>query len=295
MHSNMVVPPETHFFYFSRVIQNRYEKAHDKQAFSKKLIDFWYNHKTRIKDLGLPKKVVVDIASKLKLTNPYDLFTLLLTLYRKERGAGIVGEKTPRHILYVREILKTYPDAKIISLFRDPRAAAWSEIKAPFGSPSVIVTTRRWRKYVKEHEQLKKLLPENQYLMLRYSDLIANTEGELQKICTFLGMNFEEAMLEYYNREEEGFAAREKSWKNGTLKPLQENRNEEWKSALTAWQITLVEHIAGDYLTRMGYEKSGCGLPFQKKLFYQCVDFSRSIWATLAKTRDEGYKNPSEI
>lgn len=291
VHSDIVVPPETHFFHSVNSIQKKFREAVEKKDFSKKLINFWYDHKTRIRDLGLSKEQVLELAEREKISDPVGLFNLQLTMYRKERDKKIIGEKTPRHILKTDEILEAYPEAKIISMFRDPRAAANSEIKARFGSPSVIVTTRRWRSYVEKHEQLKAELPDNQYMMLRYSDLIEDTDGVLHKICSFLGVSFEKQMLEYYKRDEEGFAKGEKSWKKGTLKPIQKDKNEEWKFALKKWQVSLVEDIAGEHLNKMGYQSKEDSLPFIKKLFYQCVDFSKSIWATLSNERDEGYKD----
>jgi hypothetical protein len=129
-------------------------------------------------------------------------------------------------------------------------------------------------------------------MTLRYQNLVDDTEGVLMQVCDFLGVNFEDQMLKYYKRDEVGFAEGEKSWKEGTLKPIQKDKNEEWKSKLTKWQISLVEDTVGEYLQKMGYKKSGESLSFPKKLFYQCVDFSRSIWATLTNARHEGYKNP---
>ncbi len=290
-HSEMVIPPETHFFHSYEFLNRKFE-SDSSESFRERLLRFWYSGKTRIKDLGLDEKAVSEQAKELDLKTPEELFTLQLTMYRKERGKKMIGEKTPRHIMQVKEILKVYPKAKFISMFRDPRAAAWSEIKAHFGSPSVLVTTRRWREYVNMHEQLSSQLTDKQYMMLRYQDLIDDSEGMLKQICAFLGVNFEEQMLEYYKRDEKGFAEGEKSWKKGTLKPIQKDKNEEWKSKLTKWQISLVESMAGKNLQKMNYEKSGESLSFPKKLFYQCVDFSRSIWATLTNARYEGYKNP---
>ncbi len=294
-HREIVIPPETHFFHSAADLEQKYSNCENREGFKNRLFDFWYDQKTRLRDLGLDKKEALSQAKELKLTAPTDLFNLQLTMYRKERDKDIVGEKTPRHILQVPAILKAYPNAKIISMFRDPRATAWSEIKAHFGSPSVYVTTRRWREYVEMHQQLQNELPKNQYMMLRYQDLIEDSEEMLKRICGFLGVDFQPQMLEYYKREERGFAEGEKDWKKGTLKPIQKNKNEEWKSALKPWQIALVERTAGSELEEMGYRKSEYSLSFSKNLFYQCLDFSRSIRATLTGARKEGYADPDKF
>ncbi|MEQ8523057.1 sulfotransferase [Gracilimonas sp.] len=293
-HNEIVIPPETHFFHSADYLNQKYKESDLKDSFRERLLHFWYDQKTRIRDLGLEKQDVGQLSKELNLTDPAELFTLQLTMYRTDRGKKIVGEKTPRHILSVKEIIKAYPNAKIISMFRDPRAAAWSEIKAHFGSPSVFVTTRRWREYVEAHEQCKRELSAEQYMMLRYKDLIEDTEGLLKNICAFLGVDFQPQMLEYYKRDEKGFAEGEESWKEGTLKPIQKDKNEEWKTALTRWQIALVEQTAGNKLEEMGYQKSEYSLSFSKNLFYQCLDFSRSIWATVTGARQEGYRYPDK-
>jgi hypothetical protein len=292
-HSELIVPPETHFFHSYPHLKNEFEGAEKKTAFREKILDFWYDQKTRIRDLNLQKGEVLKLAKTLNLVNPLELFTLQLTMYRVERDKLIVGEKTPRHMLHVPDILDAYPGAKIISLFRDPRAKAYSEIKAQFGSPSVLVSTQRWKKYVQVHEQLKLELDKKQYLMLLYSDLIADPEGVLQKICDFLGVSFEKQMLNYYERDETGFALGERSWKKRTLKPIQKNRNEDWKTALTNWQIALIENKAGDYLKRMKFKIwNARSLPFTKKLFWTAVDYSRSVRAEITGSRKEGYVDP---
>lgn len=288
-HSKLVIPPETHFFHSYQNLKKHFSHSMDGEEFRHKLIEFWYENKTRLRDMGLSKDDVLREAKKLDLSDPIDLFTLQLAMYRVERNKMIAGEKTPRHMLHIPEILSTYPEAKIISLFRDPRAKAYSEMKAQFGSSSVLISTRRWRKYVQVHEQLQKELPDHKYMMLLYSDLISDVEGTLRRICNFLGVSFEVEMLTYYDRDETGFAKGEKSWKKQTLKPVQMNKNEEWKSSLKDWEIALIEETAGPYLKKMDYNKwldPTFGLP--KKIFYQSVDFSRSVWSTLSRFKKRG-------
>ncbi|MDZ7720694.1 MAG: sulfotransferase [Balneolaceae bacterium] len=295
-HSELIVPPETHFFHSYQHLRDEYNRTTEKSSFRDGLVDFWYDHKTRIRDLDLQKEDVLQLANNLNLTAPLDLFILQLTMYRIQRDKPILGEKTPRHMLHIPEILAAFPDAKIISLFRDPRAKAYSEIKTKFGSPSVFVSAKRWRKYVQVHQRFEKELSDEQYMMLRYTDLISDVEGVLQKICAFLGVSFQEQMLNYYNRDEKGFADGENSWKKQTLKPIQKNKNKEWKSALTDWQIVLIEKHTGKYLKYMNYQKwSEASFSFPKKMYWQAIDFSRSVLATLSGSRGEGYSDPNKF
>ncbi|MDZ7714725.1 MAG: sulfotransferase [Balneolaceae bacterium] len=293
-HSEVVIPPETHFFHSFKNLKKQYN-VEFKNEFRGSLLDFWYDQKTRIRDLGLAKEQVKNASEELDISSPIDLFLLQMTMYRKERGKSIIGEKTPRHILQITEILEEFPKAKVIAMFRDPRAAANSEIKAHFGSPSVIVTTKRWRKYIAMHQQLQNKLASNQYMMLRYCDLIEDPESVLKKVSNFLGIEFQQDMLNYYERDEKGFAEGEKEWKEETLEPLKKNKNEEWKDSLENWQVALVEQQAGKYLEEMGYKPSGNSLSTFQKIIFSAVDFGKSVWATITNARDEGYNSPAKF
>jgi len=293
-HSKVVIPPETHFFHSYYHLSKVYQDG-SSATFRDRLIDFWYDKKTRMSDLGLEKEMVKRAADSLDLYAPLELFLLQMTLYRQERQKEIIGEKTPRHILHVPEILEAFPNAKIISLFRDPRAAAYSEIRAHFGSPSVIVTTRRWHKYVAMHHQLEEELSSDQYMMLQYRDLVASPEKVLQQVTNLTNIPFEEQMLRYYDRDEKGFAEGEESWKSGTFEPLKKNKNEEWKTGLSSGQVALVEKWAGSYLKEMGYEPQNVSFSIPKSLLYHSWDMGRSAWATITNSRYEGYQSPTKF
>ena len=77
-------------------------------------------------------------------------------------GAWRWGEKTPRHLFRVPEILSVWPDAKIVICLRDPRGAV----------ASYKDWTNNW-----------------------FEDLVARPEPELREIADWLGVDFDEAML----------------------------------------------------------------------------------------------------
>jgi len=288
-HGNITIPPETHFFHSSKGIRKKYFKAKCEKRFRKELIEFWCRKKTRLGDLQLCENRLKENAGKLGIHTPIDLYNLHLTLYRKIRGKDIIGEKTPKHILHTEDILKAFPKAKIISLFRDPRAVAHSEKCVQFGSPSVFITSKRWRKYVKMHHHLERELPADQYLTLRYCDLIKNPKSELVKISSFLGVPFQNKMLRFHKREEKGFAEQEKSWKNETLEPLKKDKNKEWVTALSDHEVAIIEATAGKYLDSMKYRNKTSLYCRFKSIPFLIFDYSKSVQATILGTRKEEY------
>jgi len=288
-HSGITIPPETHYFYSCKKVNNKHCNANCEKRFRNELIEFWCRKKTRIADLQLCENRLKEFAADLGLHEPCDLYNLYLTLYRKKRGKQIVGEKTPKHILFTSDIFKAFPKVKIISLFRDPRAVAHSEKCVQFGSPSVFVTSKRWRKYVKTHHKLNNRLSVDQYMSLRYCDLVENTQSELEKLCKFLGVDFSESMLKFYKREEKGFPDQEKSWKNETFEPLKKNKNIEWKSELSQQEIAIIEATAGRYLGSIQYKNRTRFLSLIKCLPFFIFDYGKSVQATILGTRKENY------
>ena len=103
-------------------------------------------------------------------------------------------DKTPRYHLVIHEIMELFPDGKFIFLWRQPLAVAASIIES-FGRG-------RWnldRYAVDLEDGLEHLVAaarpnDPRCLTLRYEDVVADSEGELQKVFAFLGLDPAEAI-----------------------------------------------------------------------------------------------------
>jgi len=136
-------------------------------------------------------------------------------------------EKTPNHLLHIREIVKAFPDAVFVRIMRDPRASAHSMKALPFASQSFLANCVRWMNgYVYSRPFFRAPGP---HFTLRYEDLVANPEAELRRLCSFLGEPYDPAMLEHQH------AARllqtpAESWKLGSTQPLSAGGIDRWRS-----------------------------------------------------------------
>lgn len=104
-------------------------------------------------------------------------------------------EHYPGNVHYFYLYLEFFPNAKFIHIFRDPRAV-YSSMKPlarwPVGEPIRLVRT--WVHYVSKAFVLRDHRPDI-VLEVKYEDYIRDA-GELRRICDFVGVEFEEAMLE---------------------------------------------------------------------------------------------------
>jgi hypothetical protein len=120
------------------------------------------------------------------------LAMLLAPMVRELSSGQIFLEKTPAHALFVPEIARLLPSAKVIHLVRDPREVAasmiaassgWGGLWAPRrGGPAI----RQWWQHVCGAEQAGELLPPGQFLRVHYEDLHRETGKTLKEIAQFL-------------------------------------------------------------------------------------------------------------
>ncbi|MDA8586934.1 sulfotransferase [Rhodobacteraceae bacterium] len=133
-----------------------------------------------------------------------------------------------------------FPDAKIIHLLRDPRDVARSSIgmgwagNSYFGVDHWVGTEAGW-------EDVS--YPEEQVLTVYFEELMANLEVELTRICDFLGLGFEPAMLKYYE--------------NSTYGPPDPSIAQKWREKASTREVALIEGRCGPLLAARGYTLAG--------------------------------------
>ncbi|MEZ5866190.1 MAG: sulfotransferase [Geminicoccaceae bacterium] len=123
-----------------------------------------------------------------------DLARAILESWAAQRGKAIWVEKTPCHTLSWRYLLDHFPDARFVAIIRDPRPSAASLLRARFGTSAISAATRRWVSHCEAIEELRRAAPHRLHL-LRYEGLVRQPQAEMTRVCSFLGIGFEAAML----------------------------------------------------------------------------------------------------
>jgi hypothetical protein len=110
-----------------------------------------------------------------------------------ESGKRILVNKTPSDVFIADEIARCWPDARFIFLLRHPAAIAKSRHAARPQDPHDrnIGTVLR---YGNALEEARRTLPG---LTVRYEELAANPAKVTHELCAFLGVRWEERMLDY--------------------------------------------------------------------------------------------------
>lgn len=142
------------------------------------------NYKKFFKNYKYP---VMDVA---KLV--YDLYLFIAT----QKNKSIFLEQTPWYGQRLEIIKELFPNAKIIHILRDGRDVSLSFAKTPWWFDDPIQNLDRWCEEVgKISTDLKKHFQNENYIEIKYEDLVNEPQIHLNKVCQLLNIEFEEDML----------------------------------------------------------------------------------------------------
>ncbi len=108
-------------------------------------------------------------------------------------GKARWGEKTPLHVLYVDQILKLFPDARILVLGRESRNIVASYLRSPLLPDDFAVALAQVRLCV---EAGARAVTRGQARLVRYEDLVGEPERTLRSVADYVGEEFQPSMLE---------------------------------------------------------------------------------------------------
>ena len=190
------------------------------------------------------------------------LVTALFDHYGAERGKPLVGDKSPGYVRCIPTLHGLWPQARFVHLIRDGRdvclsAVNWKKADRVFRDhatwPQEPTATAAlwWERSVRLGREAGAALPCDLYLEVRYEDVVAEPEGACRRICAFLGLEYDEAMVRFHEgrtREAPGLTTKRK-W----LPPTAGLRD--WRTEMRGDEVASFEAAAGDLLDELGYER----------------------------------------
>lgn len=263
-HPNIASGTETHFFNY--VAKNNYNWAHfDSESLSRlleesRVVDF-------IKLAELSKQEILNKFKNYDLSNidsnlSYEeqskkiIFNILMQSFLEHKHKSRFCEKTPNHLQNVPEILKLYPQAKIIHLVRDGRDTVNSLLKMPWRPSGLVNNARFWSQYIKLGSRIETKLKDhhqNNLLQIRYESLLENPEITLKIICKFIGEDFNQKILDDSNEDENIFSSWENSWKHKSRESLDSSRVGASIKELSSDDQAILNYLLRKDLIQLGY------------------------------------------
>ncbi|MFO7573351.1 MAG: sulfotransferase [Gaiellaceae bacterium] len=177
--------------------------------------------------------------------------------YAEQAGKLRWGDKTPMYMRHLGLLERLFPDAQYVHLIRDGRDAAASFLDLPAGTytrtwahpASAAEFACLWRTEVGAARELGRRVGRSRYHEVHYEELVTDPTGVVKGICTFAGLPFEPAMVEYAGAVD----VSEKPHQQRLRQPPTAGVRD-WRADLDAADARAFEAVAGDLLTELGYE-----------------------------------------
>ncbi len=160
-------------------------------------------------------------------------------------------DHTPENIKNAISLYNHFDNCKFIHIVRDGRAIANSLKKVSWGGNSTMFTSKYWMEHIAYGLALEKFLPNSSFMQTRYEDIILRPNEELHRICSFIGIEYDERDF-----DGSGFKVPVYTKKQHQLvgKEISQSRINLWETDLSEREIQIFEEMTNDLLIYLGYE-----------------------------------------
>lgn len=198
---------------------------------------------------------VPEILARCKKPLLTEVFRVIYEMRAESENARIWICKSLVNIRFADHLEENGLNPLYIHLFRDGRDVALSFKKAIVGEKHIFHIANQWKEEQEASLKLADKIGENRVLKIRYEDLLHNPENELQKICRFIGADYNPVAMDYYHSEESHKTAHSGVMWENVEKPVISDNFNKFKKELSPEDIRIFELVAGDTLEKLGYSR----------------------------------------
>jgi hypothetical protein len=218
------------------------------------------------------------------ITGYPQVYEVLFKSFYEALGKGKEAErlrfvsKTVLETEFFPELVRWFPDLKFVYVLRNPYAHFVSAIKSlrthtsrkksetyegmklsslrnpyPYLGPEIF----RMKHSYYFMEKFERLYPKNFYVLV-YDDLLKNSEAELEKLASFLDIEFKSTLQ---TPSIMGKIWKGNSWKNYEFRGIDQAPLEEWKQDISGGEVKLINKFFGNLIKKyFKLEKSGANI-----------------------------------
>jgi hypothetical protein len=265
-HPALAIPPETGFL-AARL--NWLKRIAPREALFRTVTKLPFRNGTW-QDFGLDAG---EFREQLRRIVPFDWgegFRVFYRLYAKKQNKPRYGDKTPLYCQHMKAIERLLPEAHFVHIIRDGRDVALSLRKTPFApAQDILMLARYWQRLVENAREEGRRC--RAYAEVRYEDLVNDPAGVLRSICGFLKLDFDSAMLQYWEQTAERLQEHKPQLRiDGQVRVTREQRLLQqrltleapraertfcWKKEMTPSERAQFVQFAGAALEELGYER----------------------------------------
>jgi sulfotransferase family protein len=263
-HSDVSIAPETHYFDDLRPRLGQRAVAPLQRADKERVEHYFlalsekvYGHE------GDPSRSTIDVADlrdeARSLGGTADAyFAAFCRLRMRWLGRSRWGEKTPRHVFRIDDMRAAWPEAQVVCIVRDPRAAVasyrdWKRGKEPSNSADRARVTRSYNVVLNSLLVKGAMVAEEKALrdhgsgyvrLVRYEDVVSEPEAAVRALAHWLGLEYEPAMLDVPDM----FSSYDDVQRGISTVPV-----ERWRRKLSPTEISVIQTCCRGTMERNGY------------------------------------------
>lgn len=253
-HSNICGPSPKHIF--NPVLRNlfRYSPLTNEDNWKELVKDI---HRLLNVDFSNWKKNFL-FDELINLSKTGDINNLLRDIFyteSEENGKQHLFIKENQVYEFLSHLLLFFSESKYVYQVRDPRDMALSWKKSNIHIGGIVNGAKQWQKdqqnSLKQYHALRQV---GKIILIKYEDLISSPKKLLKVITEFLGFQFEEEMLDFYQGDMTiQNSKKTDTWKNLSNPILDKNKNK-YREELKEQEIKAVECICYFEMNFLGYE-----------------------------------------
>ncbi|MCK8465068.1 sulfotransferase [Aliiroseovarius sp. S1339] len=192
------------------------------------------------------------------------IFEAFCKLRASRDDAQIWGEKTPRHVFRIDDILALYPAAQVVCMVRDPRAVVASYRDWHSGDETVdagqkldqqrarksyhiVLASLMWRAATNAALQARQKHGPDRVKIVLYEDIVNEPEEAVRDVAEWLGLKFSSNLLAVPLHNSSVMKVDHGAGISSTPK----NR---WRQVLSDREIGVIQHVVGKCLTDVGFD-----------------------------------------
>lgn len=156
------------------------------------------------------------------------------------------GDKAPNMMRYLPELLSVFTAAKILFVVRDPRDNVFSLMKRQY--ISLYQSCLLYDEYNNEMVRFNGLLGDEKSLVIRFEDILQDSERTIRRVYSFLDISFTRTSLDLseYDAIKDSYV----------LPTLDASKIGKWKRNLSPKEVRKIEQFLNVHFVRNNYDIS---------------------------------------
>jgi hypothetical protein len=206
--------------------------------------------------------------------------------------ARIWFNKSMQNVYYIAYFEENQFNPYYIHLVRDGRDVALSFKKTIVGHKHIYNLATQWRQDQElSNFYLNRYAPDRA-IRVKYEDLLHQPEYEIRRICAFIGLEYSNNVLKFYESPDSRITAESGEMWHNLSKPLMKDNFNKYKRELSPDEVLIFEKVAGDLLISYGYALEN---PSTDHMNMFSADEIREFDAIDKQLKKEAIRNSTEI